>query len=283
MGWGRHLLWICLGCQVTRPLRVLKDEDGEGHVMVEAGQPLSLQCSYRLEGDTLYSLKWYRDDKEFFRYIPRESPQVTIFLLPGVVLADNSSPTRLGLKNTSLATNGIFKCEISAGPPRFQTDIIQTRIQVVELPKSGPTITGVDSKYQVGDLITANCISPLSVPPVKLTWYINSDSATPSQAGPQEDSVRMTDSPNSQPVSVAPLSFVVREAQLESGQGLRLKCTASVLDLYWRSSEVATVVRARVAGSWSLAFSSSPSLPSSTFQVVINLLLTYIPYQAGHQ
>ena len=32
---------------------------------------LNLECDYKLEGDTLYSLKWYRDDKEFYRYIPR--------------------------------------------------------------------------------------------------------------------------------------------------------------------------------------------------------------------
>ena len=34
------------------------------------------------------------------------------------------------------------------------------------------------------------------------------------------------------------ISFVVRPNQLESGGSVRLKCTASVLDLYWRSSEV---------------------------------------------
>ena len=38
---------------------------------VEAGHALSLECDYKLEGDILYSLKWYRDDKEFYRYIPR--------------------------------------------------------------------------------------------------------------------------------------------------------------------------------------------------------------------
>ena len=33
-------------------------------------------------------------------------------------------------------------------------------------------------------------------------------------------------------------SFVVRPNQLEDGGSVRLKCTASVMDLYWRSSEV---------------------------------------------
>ena len=49
-----------------------------------------------------------------------------------------------------------------------------------DLPSSGPKILGVDSKYHVGDQITASCFSPLSYPPAVLSWYINSDSADPS-------------------------------------------------------------------------------------------------------
>ena len=37
----------------------------------EVGHPVTLGCDYHLEGDSLYSLKWYRDDREFFRYIPQ--------------------------------------------------------------------------------------------------------------------------------------------------------------------------------------------------------------------
>ena len=41
----------------------------------EVGHSLSLECDYQLEGDSLYSLKWYRDDREFFRYIPQGDQQ----------------------------------------------------------------------------------------------------------------------------------------------------------------------------------------------------------------
>ena len=94
-------------------------------------------------------------------------------------------------------------------------------------------------------------------------------------------------------VSVLPLSFLVRESQLGRGQvkggmkdmkpissssdqDISLKCTASVLDLYWRTSEVRTAVswslchlssvqvstqvQLHPPGSWSLAFSSCPLL-----------------------
>jgi hypothetical protein len=37
---------------------------------VEAGSSLALSCNYLLEGNSLYSIKWYREDMEFFRYTP---------------------------------------------------------------------------------------------------------------------------------------------------------------------------------------------------------------------
>ena len=40
-------------------------------VYAEVGQELSLSCAYDLEEDVLHSLKWYRGDKEFYRYLPR--------------------------------------------------------------------------------------------------------------------------------------------------------------------------------------------------------------------
>ena len=48
---------------------ILKDGQG-GTLQAEVGQDLSLLCNYQVMGDSLYSIKWYRDDKEFFRFIP---------------------------------------------------------------------------------------------------------------------------------------------------------------------------------------------------------------------
>ena len=31
----------------------------------------------------MYSVKWYRDNVEFFRYIPSEDPHTTVFIIPG--------------------------------------------------------------------------------------------------------------------------------------------------------------------------------------------------------
>ena len=45
-------------------------EQGNSLQQVEVGQDVTLICNYQMMGDSLYSIKWYRDDKEFYRYIP---------------------------------------------------------------------------------------------------------------------------------------------------------------------------------------------------------------------
>jgi len=247
-------------------------------IRTEVGHSLSLECDYQLEGDSLYSLKWYRDDREFFRYIPQESPPVTIFLLHGISVSDSSSPTRLILKNSSLSTSGTVKCEVSAGPPRFQTDIKLVEVQVVALPSRAPKILGVKEKYKVGEVIAAQCLSPISVPPVTLTWYINSDSAVSGEVGPQED---MAVSSPTHPIhSVLPLRLVVRRHHIGDDGRIRLKCTASVLDLYWRTAEELAQVIRLDRNSWSLPFSSSPPTcpqPTLLLHLLLLLLLLHLP------
>ena len=139
------------------------------------------------------------------------------------------------------------------------------------MPSSGPTILGVNSKYSVGDSITASCVSPLSFPPTVLSWYINNDSADHSFVSNQSEitihqgsqilrnrdkkqsSLSPTDNTLYQhareedPVtySVKKLNFIVNDNHLTDGE-LSLKCTAEILDLYWRSNEVATQVTTTV-------------------------------------
>ena len=46
---------------------------------------VELYCNFQLdmEQSSLYSVKWYRDNVEFFRYIPSEDPHTTVFIIPG--------------------------------------------------------------------------------------------------------------------------------------------------------------------------------------------------------
>ena len=51
------------------------------------GEDAALRCLYDLEGEQLYSVKWYKDGSEFFRFIPGDpDQQITTFMLPGVTV-----------------------------------------------------------------------------------------------------------------------------------------------------------------------------------------------------
>ena len=42
---------------------------------VAKGQPVVLHCNFELEEDELYSVKYYKDYVEFYRYLPSEMPR----------------------------------------------------------------------------------------------------------------------------------------------------------------------------------------------------------------
>ena len=48
------------------------------------GSGASLGCDYNLEGSRLYSVKWYKDGQEFFRYMPSMDNKIEVFSVRGV-------------------------------------------------------------------------------------------------------------------------------------------------------------------------------------------------------
>lgn len=45
-----------------------------------------LECFYEMEGEDLYSVKWYKDGHEFYRYSPAQQPSIKVFPLAGVTV-----------------------------------------------------------------------------------------------------------------------------------------------------------------------------------------------------
>lgn len=43
-----------------------------------------LECHYDMEDEKLYSVKWYKDGNEFYRYLPRDHPPASLFPLAGI-------------------------------------------------------------------------------------------------------------------------------------------------------------------------------------------------------
>lgn len=70
-----HLLLLADGLRLTE-VRI------PNHVLRTAA--IQLECHFNLEGDRLYSVKWYKDSYEFYRYVPRDTPPITTFNRTGV-------------------------------------------------------------------------------------------------------------------------------------------------------------------------------------------------------
>ncbi|XP_025017571.1 uncharacterized protein LOC107366687 isoform X2 [Tetranychus urticae] len=91
------------------------------HVMV--GDSVWLNCTYDLQGDELYSIKWYKNSVEFYRYLPKsDPPKPQGFICDGIYL--DLSKSTLGnvfLNTTDLNSQGDYKCEVSAEEPSFKT------------------------------------------------------------------------------------------------------------------------------------------------------------------
>ena len=49
-------------------------------------ESVTLGCQFDLGGRRLYSVKWYKDEFEFFRFMPDNRPQTQVFPLEGITL-----------------------------------------------------------------------------------------------------------------------------------------------------------------------------------------------------
>ena len=112
------------------------------------GEDVVLECGYDMEGDRLYSVKWYRNGKEFYRHIPSDSPPTAVFSQPGLVVdvsqswesplvststlqEVHSTETRIVLKRVQLSSEGSYLCEVSGEAPLFQTAKNENYLSVV--------------------------------------------------------------------------------------------------------------------------------------------------------
>lgn len=49
-------------------------------------QSVILGCNFDVGNGKLYSVKWYKDDHEFYRFVPEDRPTIQVFHLPGIIL-----------------------------------------------------------------------------------------------------------------------------------------------------------------------------------------------------
>ncbi|XP_049867915.1 uncharacterized protein LOC126368075 [Pectinophora gossypiella] len=201
---------------------------------VPLGTRAQLSCRWQLgEHDVLYSVKWYKDGREFFRHVPRDLEPRRKFPLPGVDV-EKSSPNgaNVTLSPAVLETGGRYRCEVSGERPLFPTVSDHADMLIVALPDRGPTISGSRLRYQIGDRVQVNCTSGRSRPATRLAWYINGE---PAPAGAVLPPVHEKHGDGLETTSLA-LDFKVKPKHFRKGD-LKLKCLATIATVYWRSNE----------------------------------------------
>ncbi|EZA59275.1 hypothetical protein X777_15918 [Ooceraea biroi] len=140
-------------------------------------EKVTLRCKYDLGGKDLYSVTWYKDGIEFFKFMPGSPGRE--YYVDGVHVdishSDHEKVTLLGPNTRKGKANlaGSYGCEVSSEGPNFQTDYRVANMSVAVPPKGPPILDGVRPSYEVGEILEAECTSGLSYPPAVLTFILN--------------------------------------------------------------------------------------------------------------
>ncbi|XP_073972996.1 uncharacterized protein isoform X3 [Rhodnius prolixus] len=142
--------------------------------VVRAGASPTLVCQYDLMGKALYSVKWYRGQHEFFRYIPQHKPSMTAFPIPGIeVDIMGSGAHQVTLINVPTNISGLIKCEVSA-EGTFSTGCDSANLKVIEMGIRDPIITS-NKNNDMTLRLPVNCSAQVTNPPPKISFYIENE------------------------------------------------------------------------------------------------------------
>uniref|UniRef100_A0AAR5P519 Ig-like domain-containing protein n=3 Tax=Dendroctonus ponderosae TaxID=77166 RepID=A0AAR5P519_DENPD len=201
---------------------------------VRVGHSVTLGCQYDLEGAALYSVKWYRDQVEFYRFVPKEEPPIRVFPIDGIrVDVSVSNANNVSLLAVERHISGQFQCEVSADAPSFHTQSMSLPMTVAVAPVGIPMVLVDKTGLDHGRPLIADCHAPPSHPAANITFFVN-DEKVPGYT--------------SEWSSATPDQLEERTARLEltgvggSWEPLRIRCEAAVFRLY-RSSSAAVEVK----------------------------------------
>ncbi|XP_071532574.1 uncharacterized protein [Panulirus ornatus] len=244
--WALLLLWAVLLVGVTHPASVnLKSLKVKVPRVAYVGEDTELECTFPwTDPGSLYSIKWWRDNDQFYQYIPKKKDPKMKFNVTGIkVDPQNSTEFKVSLKDLTLTSSGMFTCEVISDD-NFETFRESANMTVIDPPdlnragKFGPTIEVAgwngDGPVEVrdGDHVEAVCVARGSNPPVLLTWFINDTKA------PKEFVRQQTSHMEGHNTYTSSLRVVLPAQELWDSQGrLHLRCSAEISGLF-RESDV---------------------------------------------
>uniref|UniRef100_A0A6P7FLY3 Uncharacterized protein LOC114330715 n=1 Tax=Diabrotica virgifera virgifera TaxID=50390 RepID=A0A6P7FLY3_DIAVI len=151
----------------------------EAPPVADLRQNMTLDCHFDMGNEDLYAVKWYKDDQEFFRYMPRGQQKTLLFPVPGVQVRSSEtdcSQVRCKIILSGLSrihSSGAYRCEISSEAPAFRLASETHNVTVAAIPQANPKIDGLVKSYVEGDNFSVKCTSDYADPEPILTWKIN--------------------------------------------------------------------------------------------------------------
>ncbi|CAO1440882.1 unnamed protein product [Diamesa hyperborea] len=150
--------------------------------IVDVREIVVLSCSYNMGTHKLNSVKWYKDNQEFYRFAPASMVMENMmFKVDGVQVSSNHVCNEkfctINLEQLNKQSSGSYRCEISGDAPEFKLSHETANMTVAVLPRHDPIIVGIERNYYEGDFLFGNCTSDLSSPKPNLAWYINNEKA----------------------------------------------------------------------------------------------------------
>lgn len=203
-------------------------------VYAVSGGSARLHCRFMLGSAPLYTVKWYKGNREFFRYVPSEKPSKKIFTQRGITVnVAESDQSSVLLEQLTLSAEGTYRCEVTTEAPSFEVVASEGILNVTALPKEGPKIRGAQTHYNIGDTVDIGCVSLGSRPVVNYRWYLN---ALPAEPTNFEISNLATPTDDGLESSVSRLRFKISEDRFFNGT-VSIKCVASIPNVYIGSDE----------------------------------------------
>uniref|UniRef100_A0A1A9ZZA6 Ig-like domain-containing protein n=1 Tax=Glossina pallidipes TaxID=7398 RepID=A0A1A9ZZA6_GLOPL len=194
------------------------------------------------EGEALYAIKWYKDNEEFYRYVPKAKPPKTSYRVDGVrVIEEHSDSSRVLLRGLTINSTGLYRCEISAEAPNFSSVEAEGHMDVVYLPRDGPYIRGQQPQYQIGETLDLNCTSGKSHPASHLQWFINDEAVVE-----KLNLIKYNDTIHRHGLITTTLGLekMVEAENFHKG-AMRVKCVASLSPVLWKGDKESVLQRRR--------------------------------------
>ncbi|KAG5873861.1 hypothetical protein JTB14_025478 [Gonioctena quinquepunctata] len=233
---------LCRGVAALKNVRVTVP------LAVRTSDTVSLECHYDLEMEPLYTVKWYKGNREFYRFIPKELPNSQVFPFPGIAKVDfnRSDSNRVVLKEVQPEVTGKYKCEVSTDAPNFYTVMDSGYMYVVDVPVGEPSLKVRKKLLEVGATLRGNCTSPLSFPAANVTWFLNGKEINGSfikrshrqQPFDELKAASATNNNRRAPLITDSALELEIDGSVFLGGKAKLLCIASIFNLYQKGREI---------------------------------------------